>query len=222
MTQSFGTKNVILTHCVSPTRLVLFSMTHILHFDSSLWGYVCWLKIDEFSILMDSTPLATDDRISITRHFFRHFFVLVIGESFCTNTRRQCWISQIEFASKASMKSLGQNNNLYFTILGWFPVIQFLTISQLCKIMIEINWKWKVSVNLGFREEEKLDLCEMGFRQKESRLFPSGNWWNKGISRKKDPKNLTSSSLHSTSSTFKNSIHISYFYWKFIYFQSAN
>ena len=101
-----------------------------------------------------------------------------------------------------------QNNNLYFTIFGWFPVIQFLTISQLCKIMIEINWKWKVSVNLGFREEEKLDLCEMGFRQKESRLFPSGNGWNKGISRKKDPKNLTSSSLHSTSSTFKNSIFL--------------
>ena len=28
----------------------------------------------------------------------------------------------------------------------------------------------------------------MGFRQKESRLFPSGNGWNKGISRKKDPQ----------------------------------
>ena len=72
--------------------------------------------------------------------------------------------------------------------------------------MIEINGKWKVSVNLGFREEEKLDLCEMGFRQKESRLFPSGNWWNKGISRKKDPQ--------------KSNIFIFTFY--FYYFQEFN
>ena len=91
------------------------------------------------------------------------------------------------------------SKDLFFAQKFKLVIWNFFNFMSRIAIMIETE-RLKLEMenlfdNLGFFVGKKNWICGMGFRLNDglSRLFPSGNWWNKGISRKRTQKSQTSS-----------------------------